>query len=136
MDPSKDYYAALGVLPSIKPAAIKPVYLALLKKYHPDVYKGRNDEALRRTKEFNEAYNVLGDEKRREKYNRLRAKSSHRERRTASRKHEEKATDHRDGSTAKRHDNQQKADRLRGLVVGIMGIVAFVLILTVFAQTD
>ena len=63
MDASKDYYAVLGVLPSIEPAAIRAVYLALLKKYHPDVYKGTKEEAVRRTKEFNEAYDVLGDEK-------------------------------------------------------------------------
>jgi hypothetical protein len=76
MDASKDYYAILGVLPSIEPAAIRAVYLALLKKYHPDVYKGTKEEAVKRTKEFNEAYDVLGDEKKREEYDRLRAKST------------------------------------------------------------
>ncbi len=76
MDASKDYYAVLGVLPSIEPAAIRAVYLALLKKYHPDVYRGTKEEADRRTKEFNEAYVVLGDEKKREEYDRLRAKST------------------------------------------------------------
>src|SRR5271165_922066 len=76
MDASKDYYAVLGVLPSIEPAAIRAVYLALLKKYHPDVYRGTKEDADRRTKEFNEAYDVLGDEKKREEYDRLRAKST------------------------------------------------------------
>lgn len=76
MDASKDYYAVLGVLPSIEPAAIRAVYLSLLKKYHPDVYKGTKEEAVRRTKEFNEAYDVLGDEKKREEYDRLRANAS------------------------------------------------------------
>ena len=80
MDPSKDYYAALGVLPSIEAAAIRAVYLTLLKKYHPDVYKGAHDEAIRRTKDFNEAYDVLGDEKQREKYDSLRPKLSYGER--------------------------------------------------------
>ena len=76
MDPSKDYYATFGVLPSIDSVAIRAVYLALLKKYHPDVHNGTKDEALRITKEFNEAYNILSDVKRREKYDKLRAKSS------------------------------------------------------------
>jgi curved DNA-binding protein CbpA len=76
MDASRDYYAVLGVLPSIEPGAIKAVYLALLKKYHPDVYRGTKEEADRRTKEFNSAYEVLGDEKRREEYDRLPAKST------------------------------------------------------------
>ena len=73
MDPSKDYYAVLGVLPSIEPAAIRAVYLALLKKYHPDICKNVKDEANRKTKELNEAYNILGDNKYREKYDTLRA---------------------------------------------------------------
>jgi curved DNA-binding protein CbpA len=136
IDPSKDYYAALGVLPSIEPAAIRAVYLALLKKYHPDVYNGASDEAIRRTKEFNEAYKVLGDEKRREKYDRLRAGSAYGEQRATSRRHEAKTTDYRDPSTAKQHDAQQKTDQFRGLVVGIMGIVALVFILTVFGGSD
>jgi curved DNA-binding protein CbpA len=76
MDGSKDYYAVLGVLPSIEPAAIRAVYLALLKKYNPDIYKGTKEEAVRRTKEFNEAYDVLGDDKKREEYDRLRDKST------------------------------------------------------------
>jgi curved DNA-binding protein CbpA len=136
MDPSKDYYAALGVLPSIEPAAIRAVYVALLKKYHPDVHNGAKDEAIRRTKEFNEAYYVLGDEKQREKYDRLRAGSSYGEQRTASRQHKAKATDYRDPSTAKQHHSQQKTDRLRALAIGIVGIVALVFILTVFAGSD
>jgi curved DNA-binding protein CbpA len=78
MDASKDYYAVLGVLPSIEPAAIRAVYLALLKKYHPDVYQGTKEDAVRTTKEFNEAYAVLGNGKEREEYDRLRANSADR----------------------------------------------------------
>jgi curved DNA-binding protein CbpA len=50
MDVSKDYYAVLGVLPTIELAAIRAVYLALLKKYHPNVHDATNGEAARRTK--------------------------------------------------------------------------------------
>jgi curved DNA-binding protein CbpA len=136
MDPSKDYYAALGVLPSIEPAAIRAVYLTLLKKYHPDVYKGAHNEAIRRTKEFNEAYNVLGDEKQREKYDSLRPKLSCRKQSPALHEYKAKATDYRAPSTAKPYYNQRKTDRLRALVVGIVGIVAIVFILTVFGGSD
>jgi curved DNA-binding protein CbpA len=135
-NPSKDYYAALGVLPSIEGAAIRAVYLTLLKKYHPDVYKGANDEAIRRTKELNEAYSVLGDEKQREKYDSLRTNSPHGKQRPASRKHKAKASDFLHPSTAKRYDSQRKTGRLRELLIGIMGIVALVFILTVFGGTD
>ena len=76
MDASKDYYAILGVLPSIEPTALKAVYLALVKKYHPDVYKGNNAGAERITKQLNEAYGVLGDEKKRAEYDSLRKNQS------------------------------------------------------------
>ena len=72
MDASKDYYAVLGVLPSIEPTALKAVYLALVKKYHPDVYKGSKADAERITKELNQAYGVLGDQAKRAEYNALR----------------------------------------------------------------
>ena len=123
MDASKDYYAVLGVLPSIEPAAIRAVYLALLKKYHPDVYKGTKEEAVKRTKEFNEAYDVLGDEKKREEYERLRAKSTNQsgvykdgQAGTAAHQHEAKAADQHDTEPAKQHDNQHKTDRGRLIV--------------------
>lgn len=73
----KDYYAILGVLPSIDQAALQAVYRALLKKYHPDVFTGDKLEAERITKELNEAYSVLGDASRRQEYdkNRFTSKS-------------------------------------------------------------
>jgi curved DNA-binding protein CbpA len=135
MDPSKDYYAVLGVLPSIESAPIRAVYLALLKKYHPDVYNGSKDEALQRTKEFNEAYNVLYDEKHRSKYDRLRTKPSDQSGHI-SRQHKAKTTDYRDPWTAKRRDRRQMTHRLRAIAVGIVGIVALVFILIVFPGSD
>ncbi len=137
MDPSKDYYATFGVLPSIDSVAVRAVYLALLKKYHPDVHDGTKDEALKITKEFNEAYNIFGDVKRREKYDKLRAKSVYRRQHSDSRRHKTKATECcRKPLTAKQHDGRQKTFQLRALVVGIIGIVALVLILTAFAGSD
>jgi curved DNA-binding protein CbpA len=75
IDASKDYYAVLGVSPAIEPAAIRTAYVTLLKKFHPDVYKGDIIEAEKRTKEFNEAYDVLGDGHTREEYDSVRDKS-------------------------------------------------------------
>jgi DnaJ-class molecular chaperone len=59
MEPKKDYYAILGVLPSIDDAALTAVSRALLKKYHPGVAKGQNTD--RRAADIIEAYWVLGD---------------------------------------------------------------------------
>ena len=158
MDPSKDYYAVLGVLPSVEPAAIRAVYLALLKKYHPDVYSSGKHEPTRRTKEFNEAYNVLGDEKHREKYDSLRADFSSKSREykeqnndktinkdidtywqsygdpsAGPRQNKAKATNYRDPWTAKQHASLQGADRLRVFVVGIVVSVALAFIISAFA---
>ena len=72
MDTSKDYYAILGVLPSIDQAALGAVYRALMKKYHPDVFSGSKEEAERISKQLNEAFSVLGDSKKRAEYDRAR----------------------------------------------------------------
>jgi hypothetical protein len=50
MDASKDYYGVLGVSPTIEPAAIRTAYVTLLKKYHPDVYKGDINEGRKEPK--------------------------------------------------------------------------------------
>ncbi|MBB43931.1 MAG: hypothetical protein CMM44_09240 [Rhodospirillaceae bacterium] len=68
MSDKKDYYAILGVLPSIEPAALSAVYKALIKKYHPDVYPGDKVEAERISRQINEAYETLGDEQKRAEY--------------------------------------------------------------------
>jgi curved DNA-binding protein CbpA len=68
MDTSKDYYAVLGVLPSIDPDALKAVYRALMKKFHPDVYSGSKSEAEKLSVEINEAYSVLSDPIQRSRY--------------------------------------------------------------------
>jgi len=68
MDIEKDYYAILGVLPSIDDVALTAVYRALLKKHHPDVYRGSQSEAEKRTREIIEAYEVLGNSANRRAY--------------------------------------------------------------------
>jgi hypothetical protein len=76
MNSTRDYYAILGVLPSIDQAALVAVYRALQKKYHPDVYQGDRLEGERIIRELNEAYEVLGDPKMRAEYDRDRAEES------------------------------------------------------------
>jgi tetratricopeptide (TPR) repeat protein len=68
MDARKDYYAILGVLPSIDDAALAAVYRTLLEKYRPDVFPGSKAEAESRTKELIEAYDVLGNSEKRKRY--------------------------------------------------------------------
>lgn len=63
----KDYYAILGVDKNASQQEIKRVYRNLARKYHPDV--NPNDRnAEQRFKDINEAYEVLSDPDKRQKY--------------------------------------------------------------------
>src|ERR1700676_315500 len=68
----KDYYKALGVGKTAKPAEIKTAYRKLARKYHPDSNQG-DAKAEERFKEISEAYSVLSDEKRRKEYDEARS---------------------------------------------------------------
>ncbi|MEX0918538.1 MAG: molecular chaperone DnaJ [Candidatus Paceibacterota bacterium] len=61
---NKDYYKILGVAKNSSPEDIKKAFRKLAHKYHPD--KTGGDEA--KFKEINEAYQVLGNAKKRAEY--------------------------------------------------------------------
>lgn len=60
---AKDYYSVLGVSKTSSQADIKKAFRKLAHQHHPD--KGGDAEKF---KEINEAYQVLGDEKKRKQY--------------------------------------------------------------------
>jgi molecular chaperone DnaJ len=66
---AKDYYKTLGVERDASKEEIKAAYKRMAKKYHPDINKDSN--ATEKFKEINEAASVLGDEKKRDEYNRF-----------------------------------------------------------------
>ena len=63
----RDYYEVLGINKKADDKAIKRAYRKLAKKYHPDTNPG-DKQAEQKFKEVTEAYNVLGDEKKRKLY--------------------------------------------------------------------
>lgn len=65
----KDYYEILGVARDASASAIKSAYRKLARKYHPDVNK--SSDAQEKFKDINEAYEVLGDENKRKRYDQL-----------------------------------------------------------------
>lgn len=65
----KDYYDILGVKRDATEAEIKSAYRKLARKYHPDVNKTK--EAESKFKDINEAYEVLGDKQKRQRYDSL-----------------------------------------------------------------
>ncbi len=64
---TRDYYSILGLRPDSSAEEIKKVYRKLAMQYHPD-RNGGNPESEERLKEINEAYQILGDEKKRRRY--------------------------------------------------------------------
>lgn len=65
----KDYYEILGIKRGASDSEIKSAYRKLARKYHPDVNKTKEAEA--KFKEINEAYEVLGDKAKRQRYDSL-----------------------------------------------------------------
>ncbi len=65
----QDYYAVLGVPRDASEQDIRSAYRKLAREYHPDVNKDPGAED--RFKEISEAYEVLRDKDKRERYDRL-----------------------------------------------------------------
>jgi len=71
MPAKRDYYEVLGVSRETGADEIKRAYRKLALKYHPDNYKGDKAEAETRFKELAEAYEVLSDNVKRQRYDRF-----------------------------------------------------------------
>src|SRR5436305_421584 len=69
---TKDYYKTLGVSEKASADELKKAYRKLAKKYHPDVTGGDKAKEAK-FKEISEAYETVGDEKKRAQYDELRS---------------------------------------------------------------
>ncbi len=65
----RDYYSILGLRTTAKESEIKSAFRKLALRYHPD--KNASPEAARLIVEINEAYEILGDPKKRTVYDQL-----------------------------------------------------------------
>ena len=64
----RDYYEVLGVNKNATDEELKKAFRKLAKKYHPDANPDNKEEAERKFKEVNEAYEVLSDKQKRQMY--------------------------------------------------------------------
>ena len=64
----RDYYEVLGVQKNATDEELKKAYRQLAKKYHPDANPNNKEEAEKKFKEVNEAYEVLSDKQKRSMY--------------------------------------------------------------------
>ena len=69
MSEKRDYYEVLGVQQSASTKEISDAYRKLALKYHPDKNPG-DEEAVARFKEASEAFEVLNNPEKRDRYNR------------------------------------------------------------------
>ena len=67
MAEKRDYYEVLGLQKGASEDEIKKAFRQLAKKYHPDLNPG-DKEAEAKFKEVNEAYEVLSDKEKRQRY--------------------------------------------------------------------
>ncbi len=68
---AKDYYNILGVPKNASEDDIKKAYRKLAMQFHPDKNPGKEAWANEKFKEINEAYGVLGNQEKRQQYDRF-----------------------------------------------------------------
>lgn len=67
----RDYYEVLGVDKNVSDDELKKAFRKMAKKYHPDANPDNKEEAEKKFKEVNEAYEVLSDKQKRTMYDRF-----------------------------------------------------------------
>lgn len=108
----KDYYLILGILPDASEEDVKRAYRKLAKLYHPDSFKGNKENAEEYFNDITEAYDVLGNQEKRKKYDFMRTEVMQKDTRKASGNTDYHTNDNRDSqySTSQQHSYDGEAE--------------------------
>ncbi len=68
MADKRDYYEVLGLQKGASEDEIKKAYRTMARQYHPDLHPDNVEECEEKMKEINEAYSVLSDAEKRQRY--------------------------------------------------------------------
>ncbi len=68
MAEKRDYYEVLGLQKGAGEDEIKKAYRTMARKYHPDLHPDNVEECEEKMKEINEAYSVLSDPEKKQRY--------------------------------------------------------------------
>lgn len=112
-----NYYELFQIRENASSEVIKMAYKALVKKYHPDTFKGDKSFAEEMTKKINEAYDVLSDPIKKDQYDSM-LKNQH------SGCQENTA----ESSTVIRTTTHKKKFKKKPIIIGVVCTVATVLI--------
>ena len=107
MAKSVDYYKLLGVSIFASEGEIRNAYLAKIKMYHPDKYKGSKKEAENITAELNIAYNTLKDKDKKYRYDKTYGFDIKRENYLRQKQREQKKLHAKKNKEAKRNKKQK-----------------------------
>lgn len=130
-----NYYELLEISPNASDEVIKTAYKALVKKYHPDSYKGDLDEAQRIMADINQAYEVLSDREKRAAYDEMISLSHHSSAEENAVPEQTKAsTSYRQNPFPKKRNSlrgllSKIAEGIKGIFETILGIVILYLVI-------
>ena len=123
----KNYYDILEVNRNTSKEVIEKAYKVLVKRYHPDLYKGQQKQIQeQKIKEINEAYKVLSNEFLREQYDKELDKEKWKKEQAKARNYQNQENQARTrarqaANTQKNNINKQQNEQIQDYQIGTLG---------------
>ncbi len=123
----KNYYDILEVNRNTSKEVIEKAYKVLVKRYHPDLYKGQQKQIQeQKIKEINEAYKVLSNEFLREQYDKELDKEKWKKEQAKARNYQNQQNQARTrarqaANTQRNNINKQQNEQIQDYQIGTLG---------------